>query len=156
TLSNLLYRQAAAALKNEEKGIAEKKFRECLEIRQSLLKADPGNFYRQDEVMLALARCGEHHEAAAIARDFESRAQNDKRLEAQFLFFRRAPFGFALCADAVVQSPAGAPPPLTAHKQRQEYLGRAIDLLEKAVALGYNDVDELRRDPDFDPLRGDE
>lgn len=40
--------------------------------------------------------------------------------------------------------------------KREQYAARAIELLRRAVAKGYQDADHLAKDTDLDPLRGRE
>jgi serine/threonine protein kinase len=149
------YKNAAAALKSGDRAAADKQFRASLELRQALYKTSPQNLLLKDELMLAQARCGLHFDAAVIAKEFEEIADLQTVGLAKARFLKLAAFGLALCANAAIDNRAG-PPPLAAHQQRREYLDRALTDLERAVSLGYSNVDELRRDPDFDPLRGEE
>jgi serine/threonine protein kinase/tetratricopeptide (TPR) repeat protein len=40
--------------------------------------------------------------------------------------------------------------------KQEEYASRAVELLQRAVKGGYNDVEKLKNDPDLDPVRGRE
>jgi serine/threonine protein kinase/tetratricopeptide (TPR) repeat protein len=59
---------------------------------------------------------------------------------------------FALCIPLVGKNEASVSPGQQA--QRERYAGRAVEALRSAIAAGFKDVAQLRKDPDLDALRG--
>ena len=150
-LSQAQYVLAVAALKTGNRAQAEKSFRECLDHRRELAEAFPKDPDCKFELMLALARCGMHQEAASWAGRFEAagkafKAPDEpaKEIQMRRKLFKFAAFGFALAAGA------GAKPEL-----QKAYLDNAFACIDQAIANGYKDDVELETDPDFEPIRSD-
>ena len=93
----------------------------------------------QAELMLALARCGDHAGAAKIAHALVATPPKDERLYVQ------AACGYALAAGA-----AGGDSLLV-----QRYKTAALDCLRKAKERGWADVASLEKDTDLEPIRDD-
>jgi hypothetical protein len=91
----------------------------------------------QVEVMLALARCGDHAEAAKIA---ESLVAGDPLNEQ--VYFQSA-CGYALAAGAAISDAALA----------RRYTEAAVDCLKKGKERGWDNVVDLETDPDLAPIR---
>jgi hypothetical protein len=89
--------------------------------------------------MLALARCGEHAEAAAIGRRLLASRPEDAKL------YVEVACGLALCAGAARDDAALA----------RGYADEALAALRHAVERGWRDVGRLKVDPDLDPIRDD-
>src|SRR5262249_43574403 len=119
-------------------------YRRGLEHRRALAEADPNNAFRQGSLMFALARCGRHGEAAAIADKLRERAAADPGM----LFY--AACGYALCAGALDDPATGGSP-----EARGRYGDRAVEVLGQAIRAGYRDVVALETDPDLTPIRKD-
>jgi len=84
---------------------------------------------RQSDLMLALARCGDHAGAARIALALVAKPPKDERIYVQ-----------AACGDAVLV---------------QRYTTAALDCLRKAKERGWADVVSLTTDTDLEPIRND-
>jgi serine/threonine-protein kinase len=132
------YALGAACLRLGQTDAANDHFRECLKIREQLVKDDPNNTDFQIDLMLAQARCGRHAEATKQARELRRRAPHNPAV----LF--QAACGFALSAGSVYDEMI-----------RSEYLKQAIETMHEAVARGYRDIVALKGDPDLDLIRGD-
>jgi len=135
-LASSCYRLGTVAQRSGETTEAQKQFRECLRLREGLAKEDPTNLYKQVELALAQARCGEHEQAAAVAEPLRKAAAKD----AGILYYLGC--AYALCADAA-QTPA----------LREHYAGEALATLRQAIAQGYNDRVSLETDPDLESLQ---
>ncbi len=90
--------------------------------------------------MLALARCGDHAEAAAIAEALVATPPKDEHL------YVVAACGYALAA---------AQPPAVDAYLVQRYKTAALDCLRKAKERGWADVASLEKDTDLEPIRND-
>jgi serine/threonine-protein kinase len=140
-LATTLYYEAAAALHAGDSTGAREGFKRCLEIRQALA-TDPRIKMEQVDLIVALARCGQHAEAAKLAEALvASPTAKDKN---ENLYFQAA-CGFALAAGA-----AGADAALVRH-----YTEEALDCLRKGKDRGWTDVVSLETDPDLEPIRKD-
>lgn len=108
----------------------------CLKTRRELLKDDPKNPQRKIELMLVLARLGQHPEATALATEIRS-------------FAPRHPGMLYACACAYALSL----PALKEPAQRRVYLEKAASALEQAIRNGYRDRRGMEADPDLEPFR---
>ncbi len=152
-LATTLYYEATCALKSGDRAGAVAGYRRCLELREKLA-TDPKVKMPRMAMMVALARCGQHAPAAAIARDLVTRPPDN-----EMVYFEAA-CGFALSAGAVRDqaspTPASAGVPRLAAADMaliRDYTDRAIDCLRKAKAGGFADVVGLETDPDLEPIR---
>jgi hypothetical protein len=150
-ISDLAYRSAVAELRAGNRAAADQRFRDCLNAREMAVRVRPGDRGLTVEVMLAQARCGLHDEAARLAAKVETEYAKVERPDR---YYRSACWGYALCADAVGHN-TQTPLPPDLDKLRGDYMNKAFAALEKAIAAGYHDIDEMQSDPDFDPLRSD-
>jgi tetratricopeptide (TPR) repeat protein len=130
------YFLATALLRLGEKDKAQALYRECLDIRRPLAKG-PEAKISQINLAIALARCGEHAEAAQISRTLLSPPQNS-------MVFIEVACVFALCAGATSEAAL-----------QRTYTGETIAAIRKGYADGWRDLERLRVDPDLDPVRGD-
>jgi eukaryotic-like serine/threonine-protein kinase len=135
-LATTLYYEATCALHSHDQPAAEAGYRRCLEIRKALVTI-PKAKMPQVEVMLALARCGEHGEAAKIA---ESLVAGDPLNEQ--VYFQSA-CGYALAAGAATGHPDLA----------RRYTDAAVNCLRKGKERGWANVVDLETDPDLAPIR---
>lgn len=110
-------------------------FRDCLRLREALSK-DAKNERRQSELMLALAQCGEHARAAALAAA-QRGAANDPEVLVEV----------ARCL-AVCSAVADTGP-------RDEYRRQAVQAIADAIKAGYRDAVGLTTEPDLRPLSDD-
>ncbi len=137
-LAKTLYYEATCALHSGDKAGSEKGFRRCLEICKELM-TDPKGKVWDSLLMLALARCGEHVEAAARAKALVEIPPKDEHL------YIVAAEGYALAAGA-----AGIDASLV-----QRYKTRALDCLRRAKERGWADVASLEKDTDLEPIHDD-
>jgi eukaryotic-like serine/threonine-protein kinase len=152
------YYEATCALHSGDPDGAAAGYRRCLEIRRKLA-SDPLAKMSRIDLMVALARCGEHAAAAAIARDLVATPPNNEQI-----YFQSA-CGFALATGAArderrrLQSACGPlrdaiVAGLDAVLVRI-YISRAVDCLRRARRRGWADVVSLETDPDLAPIRDD-
>ena len=138
TLAMTLYYEATCALHLGEKAAADAGYRECLKILKELAN-EPKAKQPQAELMLALARCGEHAEAAKIAGELVKTPPKDEGLYVQ------SACGYALAAAAAAGDA----------KLVQGYTKRAVECLRAAKDRGWKDVSRLETDTDLEPIRND-
>lgn len=113
-------------------------YRRCLEIRKKLATEPAAKMPRVD-LMLALARCGDHAEAAKIADALIAIPPTDEHM-----YFQVA-CGYALCAAAASNDAT----------LKRRYTASALDSLRKDKEKGWTDVVTLETDPDLEPIRSD-
>jgi tetratricopeptide (TPR) repeat protein len=132
------YCVGTASLEAGRKADADEHFARCLALRKELVRS-PGAKLDQRDLMVALARCGQHKEAAAIADELLAVPPQD----AQIYF--QAALGYALAAGAAADDPAAA----------RSYTDRAVTALRRGREHGWKDVVAVRTDPELDAIRGD-
>jgi tetratricopeptide (TPR) repeat protein len=115
---------------------AEQSFRSCLKTREVLLKDDPQNRERKIELMLALARLGQHEAASTLAQEVAAHAPRHPGV----LF--AVACGYGECIRAVNDQAL-----------QNRYADKAAGALTQAVAHGYRDSHCLQTHPDLQPLR---
>ncbi len=135
-LAETLYYEANCAFHSSDPPGAAAGYRRCLEIRKALV-TDPKAKMSKVNLMVALARCGEHAEAAGIAQEM---AESPPTSE---VFYFQAGCGYALAAGCVPGDAALA----------ERYTSAAIACLRQAKLTGWNDVESLEIDPDLEPIR---
>ncbi len=141
TLALTLYYEATCALHSGDKIGADSGYRESLQIFKKLAN-EPKVKKPQAELMLALARCGDHAEAATIAETLVAAPPKDEGLYVQ------AACGFALAAGAARDTGSDA-------ARVQHYIQRALECLRDAKERGWADVVSLETDTDLEPIRND-
>jgi hypothetical protein len=92
----------------------------------------------QKDLMISLARCGEHERAADMADRIRKGAASDPGSLVDVACT------FAVCSGAVAANEG---------QLRERYAERALEALRQAVAQGYRDVINLETEPDLDALR---
>jgi len=137
-LAETLYYEATCAFHAGDASGAAAGYRRCLEIRRALV-TEPAAKMPKVDLMLALARCGEHAEAAKIAEALLATPPKDENL-----YFQTA-CGYALAAGAAAGDAALV----------QRYTAAALDCLRKGRERGWADVVSLETDPDLEPIRTD-
>jgi eukaryotic-like serine/threonine-protein kinase len=137
-LAETIYYEATCALHSGDATAAADGFARCLAIRKTLAK-DSNVKMPQVSLMVALARCGEHAEAARIAKALVATPPRDEHL------YFQAACGYALAAGAV-----GNDEVLTKH-----YTAAAVDCLRMGWERGWTDLVSLETDPDLAPIRDD-
>jgi serine/threonine protein kinase len=145
------YFVATAFLRMGEREIAEKHYRDCLKLRRQLMDRAGGGDLRIPKInlMVALARCGEHEEASRLAASLIERPPNNPH------DYFQAACGYALCAGAVSRGrPVSKLSPDQASLVRR-YTDQAFAALRQARAAGWRSVVDLELDPDLDPIRSD-
>jgi tetratricopeptide (TPR) repeat protein len=138
-LGHAHYRLGLLAIRAKDEAAAKNHFEDVLAIREKLAKQDPGNDRRQMELMLVLAHCGKHVEAAAIAAKLLAGVTDNELL----VDVGRC---YAQCAAAL---PGDEP-------LRQSYFKEALQVIERACKQGYRDGVYLGTEVDFDPLKTQE
>ena len=150
-LADVYYRSATLALKKGDRKAAGTLYRKCLELREQVAAARPGDGLAVIRVANARARCGDH---AVAAKLMEGLLAKFKDGNAKVLIETACNLG--LCADAVE---AGRPDDKLTDEERalrDKYRDRALTALEALVTrFKYTDVVKLKTDPDLDPIRGD-
>jgi tetratricopeptide (TPR) repeat protein len=147
TLSFSHYRFATASLANGDSEAARRHYEECLTLRKKLADADQRNAHKQIDLMVALARCGQHAEAATVAAQLGDRASQDPSVLFQIAC------GYSLCSAAVIQNKSSDRPTPDELAQQEEYAEKAVRAIEEAIAKGYRDVVALQADPDLQPIQ---
>jgi tetratricopeptide (TPR) repeat protein len=137
-LATTLYYEATTALYSGDAKAADQGYRRCLDIRRALA-CEPTVKMSQVDLMLALARCGEHAEAARIAETLVTSPPKDEQL-----------YYFSACGYALAAGAAGLDPALV-----RRYSDNAIDCLRKGKERGWSDVSSLETDPDLAPIHKD-
>jgi serine/threonine-protein kinase len=138
------YYVATAALRAGDRDAAMAHYRECRNIREELAR-DPKTKLSSLDLMLALARTGDHKRASEIAEGMINAPPLDSRI-----YFHSA-CGFALCAGAA----ASLPPSGESTRLFRHYTERALEALRLARKHGWKSAEEVATDPDLDPIRAD-
>ena len=132
-----LYRQGVLETLAGDSATARTRFDECLAMREKIAARDPRNESRQRELMLAVARSGDHRRAAMLAERIRTGQDDPERL----IDLARC---YAQCsAAAATDAPAST----------EAYAERAEATLRDACAAGYRDGVTLLTDPEFNPIR---
>jgi tetratricopeptide (TPR) repeat protein len=150
-LSNALYRLGVTHAKKNEMDLSRADFAKCIELRRKIYAGDPDGLEANSGLMVALARSGEHQEAAGIADQLVQIAPNDPR----FLF--EASCAYSLC-EAAAKADAGAGQGAEAQARASlaaMYADKAIGALKQSVKSGWRDGVTLKTDPDLDEVRDD-
>jgi eukaryotic-like serine/threonine-protein kinase len=137
-LAETLYYVATTALHSGDAKAAADDYRRVLNIRKELA-SQPKAKMSQVDLMLALARCGEHAEAATIAEMLVKSPPKDEQL----YFFSAC--GYALAAGCVSKDQALA----------RKYTDKAVECLRNGKERGWSDLGSLQTDPDLAPIRND-
>ncbi len=138
------YYVATADLRAGDRDAAMAHYRECRAIREGLAK-DPKTKLSSLDLMLALARTGDHARASEIAEGVIKGPPMDARI------YFHAACGFALSAGAAASTPATA----ESTRLARHYTDRALDALRLALKHGWRSAEEVATDPDLDPIRAD-
>jgi tetratricopeptide (TPR) repeat protein/predicted Ser/Thr protein kinase len=143
------YRLGTATLSLGRKSESDKYYLESLKAREKLSPRDPTNTHRKLELMLSLARCGQHAKAAELADAIRKGTSGDPA----FLF--SAACGYALSIPAAAHGKDKDK--LTADERalQQRYADNAIDTLREALTKGFDDPVTLETDPDLAPMQND-
>ncbi len=136
-VAETLYFLATSQLRLGDVLSADSNYQRCLEIRKTLAK-DPAVKGMEVNLMLALARCGQHAAAAKIAEALVATPPKDAHL-----YFQSA-CGYALAAVKVGDAALV-----------RRYTDAALDCLRKGKARGWADIVSLETDPDIEPIRKD-
>ena len=144
--SQALYRLGAAVLKTKDEAAAHSHFAESVAIlKTNFAAAIPESPSLKTELMLSLARSGQHEEAANYAEEIGVALDPGKLFQAGC--------GFSLCISGVqhLKPKEKLTPEDTATQQR--YADKAIDALSRAIDKGYKDLVALESDPDLEAVR---
>jgi tetratricopeptide (TPR) repeat protein len=141
------YRLGTACLAVGETAESEKHYQESLKLRRELSDTDPRNAYKLIDLIVALARCGQHAEATDLAGKLRERAPQDPSV----LFYVAC--GYALSIPAVTMNRPDGSSTDGESDRRQRYAAAALDSIRQAIANGYKDHVALEHDPDLTPVR---
>jgi hypothetical protein len=141
------YRVATASLLMGEHDAARQHYEQCLELRRKLAESEQRNAHKQIDLMVALARCGQHADAAEVARKLGGRASEDPSVLFQIAC------GYSLCVPAVVHGKSEAEITAADRGQQDEYASKAVAAVREAIQKGYRDRVALERDPDLRPMQ---
>jgi serine/threonine-protein kinase len=139
-LATAHYFLATALLRLGDKGGSMKSYRTCRDLRRALA-ADPNARLAQIDLMLALGRCGDHAEGAAIGRRLLAAAPGNGDL------YIEVACGLALCAGAAAEKSEVA--------LARTYTDEAVAAIRRGRERGWRDLERLKIDPDLDPIRSD-
>ena len=137
-LARTLYYDATCALHSGDLAGAAAEYRRCLDLRKSMVDEKSAK-YPQVDLMVALARCGEHAEAAKIAHALAAAPPTNEN------FYYQAACGYSIAAGCVGNDKALA----------ERYTSAAIASLQKAKKAGWNDAYTLEIEPDLDTVHSD-
>jgi tetratricopeptide (TPR) repeat protein len=140
------YYALATALLAQDKDLARANYRKCRDLRQQLAEIDQRDVRAQTDLLLALARCGQHAEAARLADRLSDTAEKNSGQLFQLAC------GFALCSLSL-STEKGPVADMDAMMLAEEYAAKTIDTLRQAIAHGFRSVAALRLDPDLEPVR---
>jgi tetratricopeptide (TPR) repeat protein len=135
-LARAHHRLGILALLQHKPADATKSFKQ-MKSQLASAKVDPKTHPARGLVMMALARCGDHVAATAIADDL----RKYHRLQPEMLF--QVACGYAVCAET-----AGA-----AHAKFEPYVELALECLKLATAGDFKDPVAVETDPDLAVLR---
>jgi hypothetical protein len=151
----VLHNRALELSSERERGMACQLLQQAIDHQRAALKCNPRHVrYRQllrqhyGKLAEALLSLGEHAQAAKAAADLAqefSAGWQEYHLSANIL---------ALCVPATAKDTK-----LSEEKRKelvQSYGTGAVEMLRRASQKGFTDVDELKRDREFDPLRSRE
>ena len=131
------YRMGVLARRGGDAAAADRHFAESLALREAIAALDPLNDARRMELMLALARCGEHVRAVELAEALRAGSKDPE----------------LLCEVARCYAQCSAGLRDTDANQADAYADAAIAALSEAIDDGYTDRVAFNTDPDFDPIR---
>ena len=131
------YRLGVLARRAGDTAEADRHFAESLALREEIAALDPSNDARRMELMLALARCGEHVRAVEIAESVRAGSKDPE----------------LLCEVARCYAQCSAGLRDTDASQADAYADTAIAALSEAIDDGYTDRVAFNTDPDLDPIR---
>jgi eukaryotic-like serine/threonine-protein kinase len=137
-LAKTLYYDATCALHSDDRSGAAAEYRRCLEIRKTMVTEQTAKVPQVD-LMLALARCGEHAEAARIAAALAVMPPTNEN------FYIQAACGYAIAKSCAANDKTLA----------EQYASAAIACLRKAKQAGWSDANTLEIDPDLEAIRND-
>lgn len=124
--------------KELQQGDAAAPLQQCLNIRRALAEAEPNNDRRQLDLMLVLARSGDISNAQPLIDKYLNHPNPDTEMLIE-------------TTRALSQ--------LTAHlpgdSERDALIQQAIQTIQKARSLGFNDSVYLTGEPDFIPVRAE-
>ena len=136
-LAETLYYEATCALYSGDPKAAAEQYHRCLDIRRKLV-VEPNAKLPKVDLMLAVARCGDHAGAARMAGELVEKPPRESHL------YFQAACGYALAAGATTDA-----------EVVKRYTSAAVECLKKGKNDGWSDVVSLEIDPDLEPIRND-
>jgi serine/threonine-protein kinase len=137
------YRLATAFLRQSSQPDADRHYQACRKLREALAKEDEQNALSRLQLILILARCGQHAEASRRAEALRTAAPRNPAVQFD------AACTYALCFDSASKDQSADP------AQSARYATLAVEALTAAVDCGYRDAVTIETDPDLDPIRSD-
>jgi serine/threonine-protein kinase len=144
-LARAQYDLGTAALSEGDPATAKRRYADSKAIRQARSKAEPDNVSIKKDLMITLARCGDHPEAARIAKQISDLPEDGGSLV-------EVAGCYALCALALDKASLSP----NDQKLQTEYAERALQALKKAAEQGYRNVVNLETEPDLKFIQSNE
>jgi tetratricopeptide (TPR) repeat protein len=120
-------------------------YQECLAIRAKLAAAAAQDQMAQADLMLAMARCGQHAKAAVIAERLREQLPQNPAIQYQVACCYAISMG-DIAAEAAADSN-------DAQQLAEKYRASAIEAIRQAIASGWKDLVTIRTNPELDPIR---
>jgi eukaryotic-like serine/threonine-protein kinase len=130
-------------LQSDDMDAAKEAFRHALDLLRPLAAEDPRNLELQTNLVLALARHGDHVEAAQKAEDLRSLAPQNA------LNLYNVGCCYSVCRAAVVRGKSVDGLETELQELASSYATRAVEALRSAVQRGFSDFELLRSDADL-------
>jgi serine/threonine-protein kinase len=147
-LSFTYYCLATAALRMGERDTSDANYRKCLELRRQLATGPEAKNFELD-LIIALARCGEHEEAGHRMDALLKSPPQDNQV------YYQAACAYALSAGAVARDKPKDQQTETERTAIETYTAKALDALRHLIANNFRSLGDLKIDPDLDPIRDD-
>ncbi|MEM6689114.1 MAG: serine/threonine-protein kinase [Planctomycetota bacterium] len=148
-LDRVLYGYGVALSKQGDTAESKQIFDEVVELRRSLLEIEPQNVSRQLNLIVALARAGQHQDAWELAQQSREAISGDDSI------LYHLACGYAQLADSIASSKASDKDSDTALPSESELIDMALESLRAAKRAGFYRQTDLESSPDLEPLRDD-
>lgn len=139
-LGRAFQKLALLALNNNDKPKAKNYLLECKNVKEIILNQDPNNFQKQKDLLEAIARCGEHGRANIMADKIRKEMKKDD-------------IGTIIVLATTYAQCAGADG--ISSQEKEKYTTQAVADLNKAVGLGFKDLNGIETDIDMVPIKND-
>jgi serine/threonine-protein kinase len=132
---------------------AQASYEQALAILEALYKADPTVSDNHTWLIQGLKGLAATQYAAGRAADAVATWRRAITIGERLRSLYHEPLYYLAGCHAFLGTAAGVPGSGLSAEDGPVELGQAMDVLRRAVAAGYRDVNWMRRDPDLDPLR---